>query len=54
MGPRRPRRHTASAATFANQRRYYEWIRGESTFDLIEATFDWLDDHWPETKASRF
>ena len=40
-GNGRLRRHVA------HQRTYYEWIRGEETFDLIEATFDWLDEHWP-------
>ena len=35
----------------AHQRTYYEWIRGEATFDLIEATFQWLDEHWPQDEG---
>ena len=35
----------------AHQRTYYDWIRGEATFDLIEATFQWLDEHWPEDEG---
>lgn len=30
-----------------HQRRYYDWLRGEQRFSLIEATFAWLDAHWP-------
>jgi aminoglycoside phosphotransferase (APT) family kinase protein len=36
----------------AHQRTYYEWIRGVETFDLIEATFQWLDGHWPEDEGA--
>jgi aminoglycoside phosphotransferase (APT) family kinase protein len=31
-----------------HQRRYYDWLRGEQRFALIESTFAWLDTHWPE------
>jgi aminoglycoside phosphotransferase (APT) family kinase protein len=31
----------------ANQRRYYDWIRGDQHFPVIEAAFRWLDEHWP-------
>lgn len=44
-GDRPLRRHVA------HQRTYYEWIRGESTFELIEATFRWLDEHWPRDEG---
>jgi aminoglycoside phosphotransferase (APT) family kinase protein len=29
------------------QERYYDWIRGDARFPVIEATFGWLDRHWP-------
>jgi aminoglycoside phosphotransferase (APT) family kinase protein len=35
----------------AHQRTYYEWIRGEENFDLIEASFEWLDGHWPDDEG---
>ena len=35
----------------AHQRTYYDWIRREEIFDLIEASFHWLDDHWPEDEG---
>jgi aminoglycoside phosphotransferase (APT) family kinase protein len=35
------RRHVAA------QRRYYDWIRGDEWFPLIETAFGWLDRHWP-------
>lgn len=28
-------------------RSYYEWVRGDQTFPLLEAAFAWLEDHWP-------
>jgi aminoglycoside phosphotransferase (APT) family kinase protein len=42
---------TALRRHVAHQRTYYEWIRSEEHFDLIEATFEWLDDHWPEDEG---
>ena len=42
---------TPLARHVANQRRYYDWIRGASTFSLIDATFEWLEDHWPESES---
>ena len=35
----------------ANQRSYYEWIRGGERFPLIEAAFAWLDRRWPATEG---
>ncbi len=32
-------------------RRYYEWVRGEDRYPLLEAGFDWLTTHWPETEG---
>jgi len=31
----------------ANQRGYYDWMRGERRFDVLERTFAWLEAHWP-------
>jgi len=42
---------TAGASPLArhvvNQRRYYDWIRGDGHFPVIERTFAWLDERWP-------
>ena len=35
------RRHVES------QRRYYDWVRGERRFALLERAFDWLEANWP-------
>jgi aminoglycoside phosphotransferase (APT) family kinase protein len=35
------RRHVES------QRRYYDWVRGERRFPLLERAFDWLQENWP-------
>jgi aminoglycoside phosphotransferase (APT) family kinase protein len=34
------------------QRRYYDWVRGERRFPLLERAFDWLQANWP-AKDSR-
>jgi aminoglycoside phosphotransferase (APT) family kinase protein len=31
-----------------HQREYYEWARDGLHFPLLERSFDWLDEHWPE------
>jgi aminoglycoside phosphotransferase (APT) family kinase protein len=31
----------------ANQRRYYDWIRGAGRFPIIERAFAWLEERWP-------
>lgn len=38
---------TALERHVANQRAYYDWIRGDRSFPLVDRTFAWLDDHWP-------
>jgi aminoglycoside phosphotransferase (APT) family kinase protein len=38
---------TALERHVENQRRYYDWIRGDARFRTIDDTFAWLDDHWP-------
>ena len=35
----------------ANQRAYYDWVRGDGRFPLIERTFDWLEARWPEPEG---
>jgi aminoglycoside phosphotransferase (APT) family kinase protein len=35
----------------AHQRAYYDWIRGEGRFPLIEQAFEWLDDRWPSLEG---
>jgi aminoglycoside phosphotransferase (APT) family kinase protein len=37
---------------FENQRRYYDWVRGDRRHRIIEDTFDWLEDNWPEESAT--
>jgi aminoglycoside phosphotransferase (APT) family kinase protein len=32
---------------FAAERDYYDWVRGEQRFPVLERSFDWLEDHWP-------
>jgi len=36
----------------ANQRCYYDWIRGDDTYAIIDATFAWLEEHWPENEGN--
>lgn len=38
---------TALARHVAHQRRYYDWIRNDLRFPLIEEAFRWLEDRWP-------
>lgn len=38
---------TALRRHVENQRRYYDWTRGERRHPLLERTFDWLEAHWP-------
>ena len=33
---------------FENQRRYYDWMRGDRRHALLERAFDWLEASWPE------
>jgi aminoglycoside phosphotransferase (APT) family kinase protein len=39
---------TALRRHVEHQRTYYDWIRGEQRFPLVDATFDWLEAHWPQ------
>jgi aminoglycoside phosphotransferase (APT) family kinase protein len=31
----------------AQQRNYYDWVRGDRRHPLLERTFDWLESQWP-------
>lgn len=31
----------------AHWRAYYDWMRGSGRLPLVDATFDWIDAHWP-------
>lgn len=31
--------------------RYYDWVRDDLRYPLVEAGFAWLDDHWPEPEG---
>ena len=33
------------------QRDYYEWVAAGTRSPLIEASFDWLDAHWPDAEG---
>ena len=35
----------------AHQRSYYEWIRGDRRFPLVEQAFEWLTDRWPAAQS---
>ncbi len=32
-------------------RKYYEWVRGDDRYPILEQGFDWLTEHWPETEG---
>lgn len=42
---------TALRRHVENQRRYYDWMRGERRHPLIERGFAWLDQHWPKDEG---
>ena len=35
----------------ANQREYYDWVRGDDVIPVVEEAFDWLDANWPEDEG---
>ncbi len=39
------RRHVES------QRRFYDWVRQERRYPLLERAFAWIDAHWPEPEG---
>lgn len=43
---------TALERHVALQRAYYDWIRGDHRFPLVEAAFTWLEDRWPAEGGS--
>lgn len=32
-------------------RTYYDWMRGDGRLPLVDATFTWLEDHWPDEEG---
>jgi aminoglycoside phosphotransferase (APT) family kinase protein len=32
---------------FADERSYYDWVRGDLRFPILERAFEWLETHWP-------
>lgn len=30
---------------------YYEWVRGDLSIPVLEQTFAWIDDHWPDHES---
>jgi aminoglycoside phosphotransferase (APT) family kinase protein len=36
---------------FENQRRYYEWTRGQRRHPILDAAFTWLESRWPEQEG---
>lgn len=42
---------TALRRHVAGQRSYYDWMRGERRYPVLERSFDWLDAHWPEDEG---
>jgi len=34
-----------------NQRRYYDWVRGDRRHPLLDRTFEWLEKNWPEDEG---
>jgi aminoglycoside phosphotransferase (APT) family kinase protein len=36
---------------FENQRRYYQWMRGDRRHPIIEQTFAWLETNWPSEEG---
>ncbi len=45
---------TALEQQFGHERWYYDWAREGSTYPLIDRTFAWLEEHWPEEGATVF
>ncbi len=39
---------TALRQQFGHERTYYDWAREGLSYPLIDATFAWLEAHWPE------
>ena len=42
---------TALERHVENQRRYYDWMRGERRHPIIEQAFAWLEEHWPKDEG---
>jgi len=35
----------------ANQRAYYDWVRGDEAIPVVEEAFDWLEANWPQDEG---
>jgi aminoglycoside phosphotransferase (APT) family kinase protein len=42
---------TALRRHVEQQRRYYDWVRGERRFPLLERGFAWLEENWPQAEG---
>jgi aminoglycoside phosphotransferase (APT) family kinase protein len=36
----------------ANQRAYYDWVRGDAVIPVVEEAFAWLEEHWPADEGA--
>jgi aminoglycoside phosphotransferase (APT) family kinase protein len=43
---------TALRRHVENQRRYYDWMRGDRRHPIIERAFGWLAKHWPKDEGA--
>lgn len=39
---------SALRAHVAAERTYYDWVRGDLRYPVLERAFDWLEAHWPD------
>jgi aminoglycoside phosphotransferase (APT) family kinase protein len=46
-GPGAPGSATPLRQHVDNERRYYDWVRGELRFPVVERAFEWLEARWP-------
>ncbi len=42
---------TALRRHVANQRSYYDWMRGDRRYPVLESAFAWLEAHWPSDEG---
>jgi|SRR5665213_2773254 aminoglycoside phosphotransferase (APT) family kinase protein len=43
---------TALRQQLGHERFYYDWAREGQSYPLIDRTFEWLEEHWPEEGAT--
>jgi aminoglycoside phosphotransferase (APT) family kinase protein len=39
---------SALRAHFEAEKAYYDWVRGDLRYPVLDRAFAWLEDHWPE------